>query len=316
MPKVSHSPLKTSNLDKAKSSPVTPVPMNETGFNNPTSRAKRPRPTASPKSPIHGNDLNLFKEEIKHMLTELLTEWKTEQDLKHEKLVSDIAVVTQQNLQIQQTNKEIERSLECMSQRYDDLKREFEVLQNQRQDFTNHILILERKIEDLQDRSRMSGIEIRNIPYQDGETTSDLSSIVINTCKQLKLEILSSDLRDIYRLPTKQNTKKTIVAELHSVSLKNKIIQASRNLNRGRSATDKLNTEDIGLQGNRLPVYIAEYLTPSTRKLFYESRVFAKQNHFKYCWTKSGRIYVRKDENSKAFLIKTNQCLSNLKVQQ
>jgi hypothetical protein len=46
---------------------------------------------------------------------------------------------------------------------------------------------------------------------------------------------------------------------------------------------------------------IRDELTPYYDKLFYESRRFAKENHFKYVWFKFQKIHIRKAENSRIF---------------
>lgn len=93
------------------------------------------------------------------------------------------------------------------------------------------------------------------------------------------------------------------------------VISAARNFNKSKLNSDKLHTEHLGIPGQRLPVFVAEYLPPSARKLFYQARVFAKENKFQYCWYKGGRIFLRREKSQPHYLIKSEQCLNNLKLQ-
>ncbi|CAK1599750.1 unnamed protein product [Parnassius mnemosyne] len=63
--------------------------------------------------------LSSFKDEIRNMLDE----WKNTQKSLINKLVSDIAEIKQQNIQIQRSNKEIEKALDFLNNQYEDMKK-------------------------------------------------------------------------------------------------------------------------------------------------------------------------------------------------
>lgn len=70
------------------------------------------------------------------------------------------------------------------------------------------------------------------------------------------------------------------------------------------------------MDGDRRPIYVAEYLPPSSRRLFFAAREFAKLKEFKFCWTNNGNVFLRKNEGDKQILIKTEQTLRELDVNQ
>uniref|UniRef100_A0A2H1W117 SFRICE_025839 n=1 Tax=Spodoptera frugiperda TaxID=7108 RepID=A0A2H1W117_SPOFR len=95
----------------------------------------------------------------------------------------------------------------------------------------------------------------------------------------------------------------------------NKILITSvRDFNKTHPNDDRLNTKCIGLPGDRRPVYVAEYLPATSRKLFYEAREFAKQKGYKFCWTANGNIFLRKTEGVKQVLVKSVETLRNLQL--
>lgn len=267
---------------------------------NVTARNKRLRPDFSPDT----NWTTAFENRIMN----LLNTWKKDQDIALQKLTSDIAEVKQQNV-------EIEKSIEFVNTSYESMRRLIEKLERERMDQREYIITLEKKIEDLQHSSRSSTIEIRNIPQRENESTSEITSTVLETCKAIHTTVTATELRDVYRMPGKKGTTKPIICEFTSVNLKHKILEAVRNYNKDRPLNDKLNTETLGFSGPRHPIYIGERLPGIQRQLFYEARNFAKQNNYKFCWTRNGRLFLREKEGSEAIEIKTSLCLKRLKPQ-
>lgn len=259
-----------------------------------------------------------------------LAKWKKEQDSSIAKqladqtdliakLSSDIGEIKKQNNLIQASNAEIcktnagiVQSLEFFNKQFEDLKREVETLRKERRDQQIYIENLEHKIIDLQRKSRSSGIELRNIPQEATESSTNLIKTVCNIGSVVGVRIAETDLRDIYRLPGKANTStapRPIVAEFSTVQTKQSLISAVRLYNKGRGKDDKLNTSVMGIAGDRRPVYIAEHLPPSTKKLFYLAREFASKNAYKFCWISNGNIYLRKFEGDKQILVSSEKSL-------
>lgn len=61
-----------------------------------------------------------------------------------------------------------------------------------------------------------------------------------------------------------------------------------------------LSTNDLGVNGPALRVYVNERLTRTNRQLFYNARQAGSQHRWKYVWTRDGKIYARKEDNIKA----------------
>ena len=238
--------------------------------------------------------------------------WKADQDAILKQLVSDVAQLKTQNQTIKDSNAEIIKSMHFMNTAYEDVKLKMQVLEKEKNILKDCILGLEKKLQDLQFMSRNSSIEIRNIPVGDNESIPELTSVVTRISSALKLDITSNDLRDVYRLPGKRGVNRSIVAEFSTVNKKTTFLSSVVNFNKNRSTVDKLNTETIGMPGKRQPVYVAEYLPPSARRIFYLARNYSKENGYKFCWTSNGNIFIRKEVGDKQILIKSEQCLSNI----
>lgn len=295
-----------------RSPPATPTTERELAFSTPdiselanvTARNKRARPNFSPDS--------VWSIAFEKRIMNLLNSWKKDQDTALQKLTSDIAEVKQQNIEIQNTNIEIERSIEFINNSYENIRQSIEKLERERSDQREYIITLEKKIEDLQQSSRSSTIEIRNVPQQENESFNELTSKVLQTCQTIQKTVTTSELRDVYRMPGKKGSTRPIVCEFTSVNLKHQVLEAARIYNKDRPLNEKLNTECIGINGPRKPIFIAEYLSGTQRQLFYDARNFAKNNNYKFCWIRNGKLFLREKEGAEAISIKTTSCLKKL----
>lgn len=277
-----------------------------------TSRNKRPRPENSPRGQKDVQDTRI---------TKLLEDQTTLMS----KLVADISEIKSQNTKIQEsnaeikkTNTEIERSMSFLNQQFEDLKKEVEELKKERQEQRRYVESLEKKIIDLQYKSRSSGIEIRNIPQTDEETTTGLIKSVCNIGKLVGMPIPETGVRDIYRLPGKNSkdmaapTTRPIIVEFATVQTKLNVLNAIRSYNNKKNKENKLNTEQIGIPGKRQAVYVTEQLSSGSKKLFFLAREYAKNNNYTFCWVTNGNIFLRKQTGDKQILIKSEKCFQEL----
>ncbi|CAG4945752.1 unnamed protein product [Parnassius apollo] len=279
-------PVSESGLLQVQSEPDMVSAMryeDEIETSNVSTRKKRPRLDGSPL-----DEYSRLKKDIQQMFKN----WAAEQDLKFSKLITEISDLKQQNSVIQETNLEIRKFIAFASTEYDDMRKKIAKLEKERSEYTENLMKMERKILDLQVKSRTASIEFRNIPMQERETTDDVLSIVSSVCNALHIPIKHDEVRDVYRLPSKPGTNKTIVAEFVTVRGKNNILSAARN--KKKPTEEKLNSESIGLSGKRIPIYISEYLPPSSKALFRKARMYAKDNKYQYCWTTNGQVFIRK----------------------
>lgn len=262
--------------------------------------------------------------DLKADIIQILNTWKMEQDanlnrvlteqsVHLSRLSTDIAELKIQNLSIQKSNLEIEKSLTFMNQQYDDMKRQIERLQEERKEYLHTIQELEKKVVDIQQCSRGSSIEIRNVPSSERESIDDLSRMALNLGKVLGTHI--NGVRDIYRIPGNRGTSKPIVIELTSVMDKERILTSAKTYNKSRAREARLNTSLIGCPGKAAPIYVAEYLPSSIKKLFYLAREFAKLNKYDFCWTAGGKVFLRKEQGARHIIVQSERFLVDLQGQ-
>ncbi|CAG9138355.1 unnamed protein product [Plutella xylostella] len=165
MPRTARSPPAVSNLllpgpstdlTQTSSEPDIPSVIIEPELRKITTRAKRTRGVDL----IPGSEFTQFRIEIK----EMLSSWKTEQEVTMSKLVKEVSDLKVQNEKIHKTNVDIEKALEFMNGQYEEMRTKIGILENERSLYNDNILRLEMKVEELQNSSKRSIVEFRNIP--------------------------------------------------------------------------------------------------------------------------------------------------------
>ncbi|CAH1638351.1 unnamed protein product [Spodoptera littoralis] len=309
------SPTTSNILHTQSESDLNSLHFGDTTFVN-VNRVKRPRHSQSPG----GED-----QDLKHEVLELLSGWKSELDAKLNdmcvkqnsliaQLATEISELKTQTFKIKESNAEIATSMTFINKQYEDIKSGLDSLQKEKQEQRKCLEKLERKIQDLQLKSRTSSIEVRNVPPKDKENSDDLTNTINRIGQAVGIKISDTDLRDIYRLPGKDGSTRPIVVEFQTVQMKSNTLTAIREFNnKHKTVEDKLNTALIDIPGKRQPVFVADYLPMSSKKLFHATREFAKLNKFKFCWTSNGNIFLRKEQGDKQILISSEQCLMDLK---
>lgn len=210
------------------------------------------------------------------------------------------------------TVEDLRSTVSFLAEKYDSLASKYEKLESERQDDLKYMKSLEEALERSERNHRSSCLEIRNVPVRNAETKDNLINTVINTGKALNLEIQPHEIKDVFRTKTKTPENKTIIVDLNSVILKEKIISASRKFNKGQN---RLSTEHLRIMGPARPVFISENLTSKMKRVFFLTRDFAKTNDYRFCWVSHGKIYLRKREGGSLLRIVSESDLTKLQTQ-
>lgn len=234
----------------------------------------------------------------------LMTQFNANQDAKFNNLQSNINAILDQH-------KSFRDSIDFISKQYDDLKDKIDTLETERRSNHEYIHSLETKIENLERNLLVTSLEFRSIPMKPKETKEDLISLIKTTGNALNIPINCSDIKNVYRLPSKKpNTIRPIIVDFTSTILKDKILNATKTLNKQRST--RLTTSVLKIDSSATPVYISESVTPKTKRLHFLAREFASARKYDYCWITNGKIYLRKKEGANLVRIQTESDLRKL----
>ncbi|KAJ8727804.1 hypothetical protein PYW08_016189 [Mythimna loreyi] len=227
------------------------------------------------------------------------------QELRFEDLMEKISSIIVQNT-------DLKHSVEVMSSKYDEFLGRIASLEAERTDDKKKIQLLEDKLEQLERKSRSTGIEIRNVPKTDGETKEGLCNLVVNMGTSLNIDIESSKIKDIYRIKSKDNSH-PIIVDLTTVVAKEKVMSGVKRFNKSKDRAAKLNTSHLKINSPLAPIYVAECLTYRTQKLFYIARAFQRSHGYQFCWTANGVVYLRKKVNDPQIRISSESDVEKLK---
>ncbi|XP_013197254.1 uncharacterized protein LOC106140204 [Amyelois transitella] len=200
--------------------------------------------------------------------------------------------------EIKQQNRDIQKAMEFMSEKYEEIKSRLDKSEQERDEALIHVSELESRVDQLERAARNTSIEIRNIPSVKPETKEDLIHIVKNIASATNTTVTDHDIKDIFRYPSKTSAKMPIVVDFCSVLRKDTVLNAVKKFR--SSNKSNLTSDKIKVSGPSQPVYISESLTARTKRTYALARKFASENNFKFCWTSHGQVYMRKEEGSRA----------------
>ncbi|KOB75433.1 Zinc finger DNA binding protein [Operophtera brumata] len=226
----------------------------------------------------------------------MLKDLKDEQDKRSDQICSAVEV--------------IRLSFDFLAEKHNALQNRVEQLEVGRKADAQHIKSLEDRLDGLERNSRSTCLEIRNIPAPTSESKTALLETFINTSKVLNVPITHSDVKDIFRITNKNSANRTIIVDLTSALIKEKMVFMYRKFNKG---TSKLTTEHLHISGPTKQIFISENLTPKMKRLFYLAREFAKGNDYMFCWVSHGKIFLRKRENGTLIRVLSENDLDNIK---
>lgn len=259
-------------------------------------RNKRPR-----EDDMSIAQLSSFKDEMKELMISLITE----QNKNLTSISSDLQ-------KVKESNSNIESCILLLTSQNEDFQKKISFLEEQSKKDREYICILEEKIEDLQRLSRKTSIELKNVPKKPQESRQDLINMTLNISRNIQLEMNDRDIHDVFRIKNRKKSEKnsSVVVELRSSILRSDFLKKVKEFNYKNKT--KIQARHLGFTTNvDQPIFVSEQLTMKGTRLFFLARDLAKSKQYKYCWTAFGKVYVRKDDQSKIILIE-----SEVQVQQ
>lgn len=211
---------------------------------------------------------------------------------------------------------DFQKTMSFFNHSYEDLKSKLEEKSTAVIELQKENAALKSSVRDLSDRlcsveqnMRESNVEIVGVPEFKNE---NLTNTVVQLAKTVDSPINDEDILHVTRVAkiSKQSDKpRSIVVKLRSPRKRDVLLAAVSNFNR-KNAKEKLSSQHLGLGGPKVPVFVAEHLTPANKSLHAATRKKTKEQGYKFVWVRNGRIFVRKDEVSQAILIRSINSLN------
>ncbi|XP_045506862.1 uncharacterized protein LOC123703036 [Colias croceus] len=188
------------------------------------------------------------------------------------------------------------------------------------------IITLDNIITELKDRLNSNAqaqlrneVEIIGIPEAPNENPAHTFRVIT---QKLGFPIEESDLDFTTRVgPARKYSQNKGPTENNSSQSSRPLVVRflSRNkrdefLKTGKMKQRSINALDLGLatELKNIELYFNERLTQENRYLFRTARQQSKVCGYKYCWTKNGVVYIRKQEGNSAIPIKKQEDLHQI----
>ncbi|XP_026330590.1 uncharacterized protein LOC113238083 [Hyposmocoma kahamanoa] len=204
-------------------------------------------------------------------------------------------------------------AINCCNRRMDDLAARVEVVERNQLDgpttatssLENAISELKLELNDRNQELLRNDIEIAGVPEENHERSIHLALTV--ACKLgLNLEerdIVSAERAGPIRHMEEVRTRpRPIVVRLARRLHRDQLLAAAR-VRRGTT------TMGLGVDSDKHRVHINERLTRTNRQLFYKARGEALRAHWKYVWTRDGKIFARKEHGSSRYRLRSDKDL-------
>lgn len=205
----------------------------------------------------------------------------------HEKITELIKTVSEQSSAL----KEFEKLFDAMKQENTTLRAK--------------VRSLEQQLDDTDQYTRINCLEINGVPETNNENVVE---IVQTIGKVLQVTVSAEDIDACHRLGPKQDGRRRgIIVKFVRRHMKEEML-------RKRKIKRNLNTSDIGMaSGPAEVVYMNESLSPARRKVLNAARSLRKEQGFTFVWVKNGKVFLRKDEGSKAIMLTNMDQLTDLR---
>lgn len=188
--------------------------------------------------------------------------------------------------------------MELTITQYNELHSKFNTLSEEHAQAITKINYLEIQVENLLSLNQQTKLEIRNVPVLKNE---NLTKIVHSIQETVGLSHEPLDSLNVYRSKVKQ---KPIIVEFASKNRRDVILNAVKKYNLN-NVDNKINTNNIGILSEKMPIFINELLTPTARKIFYIARKIQMNKGYKFCWTSKGKILLKAKEGSPTIAVQT-----------
>lgn len=208
--------------------------------------------------------------------------------------------------------------LEFLSADYDRIKSELKDSQEKMILISKENLTLTNRVNDLtvrlnlvEQHSREANIEINGVPENKSE---NIVAITRQLCKAVSIPLLDTDVlagTRVRKMNEDNDRPRSIVIKLNTVKKRDDVLAAVSRFNKA-NPNSKLNTSTLGYGGKKTQIYVSEHLSPYNKALHASTRKAAQVKGFKYVWIRNGRIFVRKDDQAPARLIKDHDTLASL----
>lgn len=168
------------------------------------------------------------------------------------------------------------------------------------------VIELESELNDIKQEKLANQIVISGIPKIPNEK---LAEVLVKIGGKLEVNIKEDEIISARRMEKSAtesiNYTAPILVTLRNVQLKTELLQKQKTL--GKLITDQIQLEPKGKM-----IYINEFVTEHTLRLFAKTKKAALEKNYKYVWIQNARVLIRKIERGKIIKISSDLDLDQI----
>lgn len=291
---------------KCSNNDSTPVRYNP----NITMRPGKRQALNSP--PNISNDQPITKNEMQEIIENVMMDMQKKfRDSIGDILTKELKPLKEEICEMKESMNFINHKYETIIQDNGDTRDKLRQLQEENGSMQSKIDDLTSRVNQLEQNSRMTNIEIQCMPEKKDE---NLLNLVIELGKTINCNISEDNLAHYTRIAKLKKDSvrpRSIIVQFNSSKKRDQYLAAAIKYNK-LNPNDKLNSSHAGLPGPKSPIFICEHLSATNKALHAAARQAAKDKGYKYVWVRSGRVYMRKTEHSEYKIIRNINSLNNL----
>ncbi|KAI5651393.1 hypothetical protein NE865_00637 [Phthorimaea operculella] len=164
---------------------------------------------------------------------------------------------------------------------------------------------IEDGLNEKEQWSRMSNVEIKGVPQSKNENLFD---VVAALGKKIQYPIQKTQLSFVTRIPTRDSKQtKPIIVCFNNRYVKEDFIAAARISMKESPMT----ASALGFSGSDR-IFVNDHLTARNKTLLTKAKKLKEEKGFQYLWVKHCKIFLRKSDTSPIILIKSEKDLNKL----
>lgn len=250
---------------------------------------------------------------------------ETESDSASSETEEESLENVRKKLECKSKNSSIEKKLDLLIQCQEKLLKANESTNKKISDFQKLVLTLQKEIEkkdevinelrdelnEFQQHYRSNYFEIHNLEEMPNESKGNLESVIQKVVEKVGIQLSQDEIEAFHRMPTRnRNAPKIIIVQLSSRKKRNDIIDLYKTKAKDQK---RITQNDIYGNGKKEPIYINESLTKFNKELLYEAKKMKNEIGFKFAYSSSGKVFMKKGEADRPIRIKNFKEITEMK---
>lgn len=174
------------------------------------------------------------------------------------------------------------------------------------------ILLMESKVNTLEQQLLKNNIEVKNIPPT---TNENLTEVIQAIGKTINCVIEATDIADIYRTNKRNAIKSSIIVSFTSYARKANFVKKAKLQRRVQLSRVRENLQNNEVsretQGDAV-VFVNNHLTPTNKHLLWLAKNKARECSWRFVWETAGKVFARREENTDSIHISSASDVSKI----